>query len=99
MISSSTLLQLRNKAAVGLRKMIGDFTGEERGLRAGCSGIVGGEAVQKDASARAVPNLRTKLRSHTGQDSGQDVSAAALAMPGFPVVLTKARPSGVARMV
>ena len=64
--------------------MIGDFTGEERGLRAGCSGIVGGEAVQKDAEREGpFPICGTKLRSHTGQDSGQDVSAAALGHAGI----------------
>src|SRR5882762_6212272 len=84
MISSGTLLQLRDKATVGLRKMICNFASEERGLCATSRGIVGGEAVEIDAEReRPFPIYGSKLRRHASENSRQDVSAAALGHAGI----------------
>src|SRR6266481_5879299 len=84
MISSGTLSQLRNEATVGFREMLRDFTGEERGLRARCGGIVGGQAVQIDAEREGpFPICGAKLRRHASENSRQHVSAAALGHAGI----------------
>ena len=85
MISSGTLLQLRNEVTVRFWEMIGDFTGEERGLCAGCGGIVAGETVQMDAEREGpFPICGAKLCRHASEDSRQHVSAAALGHAGIP---------------
>jgi len=65
--------------------MIRDFTGEERGLRAGCGDIVRqrGRAKWMPRAKCALPMVRAKLRRHASEDAGQDVPAAPFGHAGI----------------